>query len=198
MIDSISGTLQKKEPTFAIIDVGGIRMKLGITISTYERLPSTGNQSELLVYFHVREDILALYGFDNEEQRSMFMLLIGISGIGPRSAMGILSGASTSEFKKRIIADDVKSLMIIPGIGAKTAKRIIVELKDKFIKEEDEEFISLDESGVITAEMNDAYQVLQSLGYSHMQAQKAMKKVEISGGLSGGLEDMIKQLLSNI
>ena len=66
MIDSISGTLQKKEPTFAIIDVGGIRMKLGITISTYERLPSTGNQSELLVYFHVREDILALYGFDNK------------------------------------------------------------------------------------------------------------------------------------
>ena len=88
--------------------------------------------------------------------------------------------------------------MIIPGIGAKTAKRIIVELKDKFIKEDDEEFLRLDESGVITDEMNDAFQVLQSLGYSYMQAQKAMKKVEISGGLSGGLEDMIKQLLSKI
>ena len=100
--------------------------------------------------------------------------------------------------KKRIIADDVKSLMIIPGIGAKTAKRIIVELKDKFIKEDDEEFLRLDVSGVITDEMNDAFQVLQSLGYSHKQAQKAMKKVEISGGLSGELEDMIKQLLSNI
>ena len=190
MIDSISGLLIQKNPTYAVVDVGGIRLKVNITISTYERLPSTGSKTELLVYLHVREDILALYGFDHDDQRSMFLLLIGISGIGPRSAMGILSGASIAEFKKRIISGDVKSLTVIPGIGPKTAKRIIVELKEKFVTEKDDDISMLFDAEKVPDEMNDAIQALQSLGYSRIQAHKAMKKLEKSGDLIGNLEEL--------
>jgi len=139
MIDSISGLLIQKNPTYAVVDVGGIRLKVNITISTYERLPSTGSNTELLVYLHVREDILALYGFDHDDQRSMFLLLIGISGIGPRSAMGILSGASIAEFKKRIISGDVKSLTVIPGIG-KTYLNLILDEREKKLFESFHDF----------------------------------------------------------
>ena len=198
MIDSISGLLIQKNPTNAVVDVGGIRLKVNITISTYERLPSTGSKTELLVYLHVREDILALYGFDHDDQRSMFLLLIGISGIGPRSAMGILSGASIAEFKKRIIAGDVKSLTVIPGIGPKTAKRIIVELKEKFVTEKDDDISMLFDAEKVPDEMNDAIQALQSLGYSRAQAHKAMKKLEKSGDLTGNLEELLKKALKKM
>ena len=198
MIDSISGLLKQKNPTYAVVDVGGIRLKVNITISTYERLPSTGSKTELLVYLHVREDILALYGFDHDDQRSMFLLLIGISGIGPRSAMGILSGASIAEFKKRIISGDVKSLTVIPGIGPKTAKRIIVELKEKFVTEKDDDISMLFDAEKVPDEMNDAIQALQSLGYSRIQAHKAMKKLEKSGDLTGNLEELLKKALKKM
>ena len=198
MIDSISGLLIQKNPTYAVVDVGGIRLKVNITISTYERLPSTGSKTELLVYLHVREDILALYGFDHDDQRSMFLLLIAISGIGPRSAMGILSGASIAEFKKRIVAGDVKSLTVIPGIGAKTAKRIIVELKEKFVTEKDDDISMLFDAEKVPDEMNDAIQALQSLGYSRIQAHKAMKKLKKSGDLTGNLEELLKKALKKM
>ena len=198
MIDSISGLLIQKNPTNAVVDVGGIRLKVNITISTYERLPSTGSKTELLVYLHVREDILALYGFDHDDQRSMFLLLIAISGIGPRSAMGILSGASIAEFKKRIVAGDVKSLTVIPGIGPKTAKRIIVELKEKFVTEKDDDISMLFDAEKVPDEMNDAIQALQSLGYSRIQAHKAMKKLEKSGDLTGNLEELLKKALKKM
>jgi len=198
MIDSISGLLIQKNPTYAVVDVGGIRLKVNITISTYERLPSTGSKTELLVYLHVREDILALYGFDHDDQRSMFLLLIGISGIGPRSAMGILSGASIAEFKKRIIAGDVKSLTVIPGIGPKTAKRIIVELKEKFVMEKDDDISMLFDAEKVPDEMDDTIQALQSLGYSRAQAHKAMKKLEKSGDLTGNLEELLKKALKKM
>ena len=198
MIDSISGLLIQKNPTNAVVDVGGIRLKVNITISTYERLPSTGSKTELLVYLHVREDILALYGFDHDDQRSMFLLLIAISGIGPRSAMGILSGASIAEFKRRIVAGDVKSLTVIPGIGAKTAKRIIVELKEKFVTEKDDDISMLFDAEKVPDEMNDAIQALQSLGYSRAQAHKAMKKLKKSGDLIGNLEEMLKKALKKM
>ena len=198
MIDSISGLLIQKNPTYAVVDVGGIRLKVNITISTYERLPSTGSKTEMLVYLHVREDILALYGFDHDDQRSMFLLLIGISGIGPRSAMGILSGASIAEFKKRIISGDVKSLTVIPGIGPKTAKRIIVELKEKFVTEKDDDISMLFDAEKVPDEMNDAIQALQSLGYSRIQAHKAMKKLEKSGDLTGNLEELLKKALKKM
>ncbi|NOZ04658.1 MAG: Holliday junction branch migration protein RuvA [FCB group bacterium] len=198
MIDSVAGILMRKDPTHAIIDVGGVRLKVAISVNTYERLPSTMGKVELLTYLHVREDILDLYGFDHQDQRELFLLLINISGIGPRSAMTILSGASTSEFKRRIIAGDVKSLTVIPGIGTKTARRIIIELKEKFVKDTDDDLIALTGGESMRDEIRDALDALVSLGYSRAQAQQAIRKLERSGDLTGSLEEIIKRALAKM
>ena len=132
LIDSISGIVFIKQPTQLVVDIGGIRFQVNISISCYESLPEEGKQIEILTFLHVKDDILDLYGFKDISERSLFKYLNIISGIGPRSAMNILSGTNPEEFKNQIIAGDVKSLTVIPGIGAKTAKRIIVELKEKF------------------------------------------------------------------
>ena len=112
--------------------------------------------------------------------------------------MGILSGASIAEFKKRIITGDVKSLTVIPGIGAKTAKRIIVELKEKFVSEKDDDISMLFDAEKVPDEMGDAIQALQSLGYSRAQAHKAMMKLEKSGDLTGNLEELLKKALKKM
>ena len=132
LIESVSGILTAKNPTGAQVQIGGIVYNLSISISTFEKLPDLNQSVTLLAHLHVKEDILNLYGFESPSERALFLNLNTISGIGPRSAMNILSGTTPSEFKQKIINSDVKSLTSIPGIGAKTAKRIIVELKEKF------------------------------------------------------------------
>ena len=117
MIDSIKGILVKKNPTSVIIDIGGIRLGVPITLATFEKIPDPNQAVELLTYLHVREDIMELYGFYDDHERDVFMQLNSISGIGPRSAMNILSGTDPIEFKKKIIDSDVASLTSIPGIG---------------------------------------------------------------------------------
>ncbi len=197
MIDSISGKLVSKTPPAAIIAVGGIRFRIHISVPTFQRLPDKGEPVELLTYLQVREDILDLYGFGTSDERDLFLLLIAISGIGPRSAQSILSGTNPPEFKKRIIAGDVKALTVIPGIGAKTAKRIIVELKEKFIDQgadEELDFLSADQS----PQMNDALLALMSLGYKRNQCQKVLKALEKDGQLAGGLETVIKLALKKM
>ncbi|RMF10533.1 MAG: Holliday junction branch migration protein RuvA [Candidatus Neomarinimicrobiota bacterium] len=199
MVDSIAGILVAKTPSTAVVDLHGFRLQLYIAVPTYERLPEPGSPVELLAYLHVREDILALYGFHSLEQREMFRLLTSISGIGPRSAIGILSGTGVETFKERIIAGDVKALTVIPGIGPKTARRIIVELKEKFVADAEE---ILPVSPAVTAEqktlVNDVIAALQALGYKRSQAVRAVQEVEQSGELSGNLEDLIKRTLSKL
>ncbi len=196
MIDSISGLLHFKQPTEVVIDIQGLRYKLKISIPTYEHLPETGKSVDLLAYLHVREDILDLYGFSHDDERKLFLLLIGISGIGPRSAITILSGTNPREFKNRIIAGDVKSLTRVPGIGPKTAKRIILELKEKFVIQEDDNLEFLTTEAI--PQHNDAILALMSLGYKRHQSQKVLKELEQDGQLSGGLEAIIKKALSKM
>lgn len=195
MIDSIYGTIVDKTPSNLVIDLHGIRLSLAITVSTYERLPDKGHKAELLTYLHVREDLLQLYGFDNEEQRKLFMLLIGVSGIGPRSAMSIMSGASTEEFKNRIVSDDVKALTVIPGIGTKTAKRIIVELKEKFIKVDTDIIPDLATTELEGSKIKDVINALASLGYSRSAVNRALTQLKNKGELDGSLEEIIKNAL---
>ncbi len=196
MIDSISGILVEKTPGSAVVDLHGLRLRLAITVNTYERLPDLGKPMELLTYLHVREDILALYGFHSEAQRELFILLTGISGIGPRSAIGILSGTGVEEFKERIISGDVKALTVIPGIGPKTAKRIIIELKEKFVVDDDDVLSDM----LVTPEdqtmIGDTIAALQALGYSRSQAQQVTHRLQKAGELSGKLEVIIKKALA--
>jgi len=198
MIDSLSGTLIQKKPSSAVVDIGGIRLKVFITVGTYENLPSSGEEIEMLTYLHVREDILDLYGFTGEEQRELFSLLTSVNGIGPRSALGILSGVRSGDLKKRIITGDVKLLTLLPGIGPKIAKRIIVELKDRFDSLEMEEISEGAEISSETEQFKDALHALQSLGYNRNQSYLALKSAEKSGGLTGKLEDIIKNALGQM
>jgi len=197
MIDSIFGKLVKKEPTYAVTDIGGVRLRINISVSTFEKLSAVGNPVELLTYLHVREDILDLYGFFEDTERDLFIKLISISGIGPRSAITILSGATPKEFKHRIISEDVKSLTVIPGIGPKTAKRIILELKEKFVGE-DVNIANLSGTEKISAEINDVIQALLSLGYKRGQINEALKKVKDTDELEGSVEILIKKALSKM
>ena len=196
MIDSIKGKLFYKYPTYVVLDMNGIRLKLSITVATYNELPEKGQDTALLTYLNVREDLLELYGFINNEQRNMFMMLNTISGIGPRSAMNILSGSHPKEFKKNIIAGDVKSLTVIPGIGPKTAKRIIVELKEKYVDQDDNnlDFLSVTEDGMA----GDAIIALISLGYKRRQVNQAIRQLEKAGELEGSIEEIIKKALVKI
>jgi len=197
MIDSIFGKLVIKEPTFAVIDMNGIRIKISITIATFEKLSSIGTSVELMTYLHVREDILDLYGFADDIERDVFLKLISVSGIGPRSAISILSGATPQDFKQRIINEDVKSLTIIPGIGPKTAKRIILELKEKFIGE-DVDISNLIGTEQTRDEIKDVVQALLSLGYKRGQINEALKKLKEIEELDGSLEELIKKALSKM
>ncbi|MCK5346830.1 MAG: Holliday junction branch migration protein RuvA [Candidatus Heimdallarchaeota archaeon] len=194
MIESLKGILVKKEPTFVVLDLAGFRIKVNISVSSYESLPKLGEMAELLTYLHVREDILELYGFSGIDERELFLKLIGISGIGPRSGLTILSGASVDEFKSRIVNEDVESLMIIPGIGTKTARRIIVELKETFSDE-------ITSRGSIDSDFGKRDEVLQaliSLGFKKHQAVNAIKKIESSGEFEGTLEERIKKALNKM
>jgi len=195
LIDSIKGTLVKKNPTSVIIDVGGIRLGIPITLATFEKIPDPNQPVELMTYLHVREDIMELYGFYDDHERDVFMQLNSISGIGPRSAMNILSGTDPIEFKKKIIDSDVASLTSIPGIGTKTAKRIIVELKDKFTDQDtgsDLDFLLV--SGD-KGKIDDVTKVLISLGYKRSAIHQVIKKLVTKDGLDDNIEDIIKGAL---
>ena len=195
MIDSIKGILVKKNPTSVIIDIGGIRLGVPITLATFEKIPDPNQAVELLTYLHVREDIMELYGFYDDHERDVFMQLNSISGIGPRSAMNILSGTNPIEFKKKIIDSDVASLTSIPGIGTKTAKRIIVELKDKFTDQDTGSDLDFLLESSDKDKIDDVTKVLISLGYKRSAINQVIKKLVSKDGLDENIEDIIKGAL---
>ena len=198
LVESISGILMAKSPTNARVQIGGITYNLNISISTYEKLPELNESVMMLTHLHVKEDALNLYGFIKNSERSLFLNLNTISGIGPRSAMNILSGTTPNEFKQRIIEGDVKSLTIIPGIGAKTAKRIIVELKEKFsIDNKKDETLGFSDEGDTTI-VKDATNALKSLGYNSKQISNALSELQKESKIPEKLEDVIREVLKQM
>ena len=198
MVNSISGKLVFKDPTIANIEVGGFVFNISISLASYEKLPEVNDNISLLTHLHVKEDILELYGFADETERSLFLNLNKINGIGPRSAMNILSGTTPVEFKQKIIDGDVKSLTSIPGIGAKTAKRIIVELKEVFSVDSNLSdnlgFENKKENFVI----RDAQSALKSLGYKENQISKAISQLQKDSNMPDKLEDVIRKILKEL
>ena len=174
MIYQVSGNLIAKHKDFVVIEVSGIGFKITSTTNTINMIKL--EQKILLhTYLHVREDALDLYGFHSTLEREVFLLLIGISGIGPKLAITILSGILPDELKDKIISGDIASLTSIPGVGAKTAKRIIVELKDKFTKIEEG---SLGFSDKLNFKLyDDALNALLSLGYSSQQSKQVLDHI---------------------
>ena len=196
MIDSITGIIQRKEPTNLFIDMNGMVFNISICLRDYEELPDLNQEITILTYLNVREDLMELYGFLEYERRRLFTQLIGVSGIGPRTAINLLSNISVANFKENIIAEDVKSLSLIPGIGPKTAKRIILDIREKVTKDR------ATTDGLDTANINftydDIYTALSSLGYRKNQIDKAIKQLTKENSFEGNIEHVIKRILNII
>ncbi len=196
MIASITGILKYKSPTEIIIDVNGIGYAISIPLSTYEKLGDIGSSISLLTYFHVREDTMLLFGFFSDEERWLFKLLISVSGIGPKIAQSILSGMNVEELKSHLLSGNVNALTSIPGVGKKTAERLILELREKVGKS-----IANPESAsannMASAAMHaEALQALTSLGYNLQIAEKSIRLVlkETEGSIIS-LEELVKRAL---
>ena len=196
MIDSITGIIQRKEPTNLFIDMNGLVFNISICLRDYEQLPELNQEITILTYLNVREDLMELYGFLEYERRRLFIQLIGVSGIGPRTAINLLSNISVANFKDNIIAEDVKSLSLIPGIGPKTAKRIILDIREKITKDK-ATTDNLDTSN-INFTYDDIYTALSSLGYRKNQIDKSIKQLTKENSFEGNIEDVIKSILSII
>ncbi|MBN1397434.1 MAG: Holliday junction branch migration protein RuvA [Bacteroidetes bacterium] len=196
MISSITGILKTKSPTEILVEVNGIGYTISIPLSTYEKLADPGTTVSLLTHFHVREDAMLLYGFYTEEERRLFRLLISVSGIGPKIAQSTLSGMNVEELKSHIIGGNVNALTAIPGVGRKTAERLIVELRDKAGKSANEQESATFSGTAGSAMRFEALQALTSLGYNQQIAEKAIRAVLNEAGNSAiSLEELIKLAL---
>lgn len=200
MFAYINGTLADKFPTHVVIDVNGIGYEISIPFSTYGELPETGNACRLLTHFHVREDIQQLYGFHSSGEKELFMILISVSGIGPKSAIGILSSSTVDDFKHAILREDLTFLSSMPGIGKKTAQRLVVELKEKISKVSSPGQIRLVHAASGPSGLADeAVMALMSLGYSKPLAEKAvMNTLRDNPSASASLQELIKYSLRSI
>jgi len=175
MISYIKGKLTEKSPTHIIVETGGIGFKISIPLSSYHSIGETGKEYTILTYLHTREDAVELYGFATKEERDLFQLLISVSGIGPRVAQGILSGISVEEFIRAVRNHDFASLTSAPGVGKKTAERLVVELKDKLGEEKGAAGVF--EAAPITRSGEEALLALLSLGYRRRRAAEVVEQI---------------------
>jgi len=195
MIDQINGIILNKKESYVIMMVGGIGLKVNMSVYGLQTLPKQGDKVQISTYLHVREDILDLYGFSDVVERNTFHLLTSISGIGPKLALTILSGIEPRKLKDRVVNGDVAALTSVPGVGNKTAKRIIIELKEKFTKSDDISLGINDLDISKTKIFKDAVDALESLGYKKTHAINACKKLQKNNELVGELESVIKKAL---
>lgn len=194
MFAYIKGILEIKGNDYVVIDVNGVGYKIFAPLSTIERLGEIGSTVKVHTHYYVREDNISLYGFYSLEELRMFELLIGVSGVGAKSANAILANITPSRFALAVITNDIKELTKLPGIGAKSAQRIILELKDKLKSEEAiaESDFELQIASGKDSNSSEAVAALQVLGYPVKEATKAVSSVNAEG-LS--VEDIIKKAL---
>ncbi len=180
MITLVKGKLEIKMTGFVVIDVGGLGYKVFMSDNSIEKLGNIGDNVKVYTHHHVREDDISLYGFCTMEELRMFELLIGVSGVGAKTALTMLAVIDPSNFALAIISEDVATLTKIPGIGAKSAQRIILELKDKLKKENIDKNSTIQMIQPISGEnkMQEAIEALQVLGYNRKEIEKAFSKLE--------------------
>ena len=192
MIALVRGNLAYKSLDHIIVDVGGIGYRLFVPLSSYYALPESGEVS-LHVHTHVREDALLLYGFMTMEEKDLFSTLIGISGIGPKLAINILSHSAVDDLKTAICAENVTQLSSLPGIGKKTAERLVLELKDKIGLPTGAAAEAPASSAAALDPMNDIISALVNLGYKENQARKVLGSMEVAPDSS--MEQILKGAL---
>lgn len=197
MYSYIKGELAEIETDHIVVDVNGIGYNLYITANSFSYLPQIGQECKIHTYLHVREDAMMLYGFLTKDELSMFKMLITVSGIGPKVAIGVLSALSADDLRFAILAQDAKAIAKAPGIGAKTAQRVILELKDKVNFEDAfEKKLEKEQMLQVSGESqvkNDAVLALNALGYSSAESLKAVSKIAVTENMS--VEDVLKSAL---
>ncbi len=193
MIAFIKGRLVQKEPTFVIVDVNGIGYHVHISLNTFSEIKDRENV-HLSTHLQVREDAHILYGFSNEAEKLMFQNLISVNGIGPGTAMIVLSSLPPAELRSVIVREDTQTLQSVKGIGAKTAQRIILELKDKLRRTHEETNI---QGSIHNTLRQEALSALVTLGIGKAVAEKSIDTVLKKSGNSLSLEELVKQALKN-
>ncbi|MBK6471633.1 MAG: Holliday junction branch migration protein RuvA [Betaproteobacteria bacterium] len=189
MIGRVSGLLAEKSPPMVLLDVHGVGYELDVPMSTFYNLPALGEPVTLLTHFVVREDAQVLFGFLTAPERATFRELVKISGVGPRTALSILSGLSVGELAQAVTRQDGARLVKVPGIGKKTAERLLLELKGKLGAD-----LSLPSTAALGDAQGDIVQALQALGYSDREAQAALKALPADVGVSDGIKMALKAL----
>jgi Holliday junction DNA helicase RuvA len=175
MISLVRGKLRSRAPYVLVLDAQGIGYEVLCTQEAYERAQTIGSEYEVLTRLIVREDSMTLFGFSSMEERLLFDQILGVSGIGPKTAIGILSAIGSAELSEAIRSSDIRRLTGVPNVGKKTAERLIVELRDKLLKEESADTIS--SMGSSAGIRGDALQALLALGYQRAAAEKAIRNV---------------------
>lgn len=190
MIGKLTGTLLEKNPPQILLDCHGVGYEVDVPMSTFYNLPATGEKVALLTHFVVREDAQILYGFATAPEREAFRQLIKISGVGPRTALSVLSGMSVGDLAQAITAQDSGRIIKVPGIGKKTAERLLLELKGKLGAD-----LNLTGGGPAQSDVqSDIQQALMALGYSDKDAAAALKPLPVDVGVSEGIKLALKAL----
>ena len=189
MIGRLQGTLAEKNPPQVLVDCNGVGYEVDVPMSTFYNLPGLGDKVTLLTHFVVREDAQILYGFATPGEREAFRQLIKISGVGPRTALSVLSGMSVGDIAQAVTAQDAGRLVKVPGIGKKTAERLLLELKGKFGAD-----IGAGGASVTSDAQADILQALVALGYSDKEAAATLKALPRDVGVSEGIKLALKSL----
>ena len=192
MIVTINGILKFKQPDYIIVNINGLGYECYISNNTYVSLPDINREVDLLIYHHISENNQQLFAFSDKVERDLFKLLISVSGIGPKTAITLLSAVSPDEFKRRLIASEVEMLTSLPGIGPKTARRIIVELKDKFVTISKNDLPK--EESIIEPEISDACDALIALGFQMQDIKNVITDIKKKDGIMK-TEEIVKKAL---
>ena len=196
MIASLRGKLISKTPNQAIVECGGVGYDATISVATFTALPAEGAEARLHIYTHVREDQIALFGFAEMAEKRLFEKLLTISGIGPKLAITVLSGIDSSRLVTAIRASDHATLTRIPGIGKKTAERVVLELKDKL--DDMAGFVPADAPVSLGAVADDVLSALVNLGYARPVAQKAVEAAAKDASVSGDFEKLFRASMAAV
>jgi holliday junction DNA helicase RuvA len=189
MIGKLTGTLGDKNPPQVLVDCNGVGYEVDVPMSTFYNLPAVGEKVSLLTHFVVREDAQVLYGFGSGAERAAFRELIRISGVGPRTALSVLSGMSVADIAQAVTAQDAARLVKVPGIGKKTAERLLLELKGRFGPD-----LGVASAGAASDAQSDILQALVALGYSDKDAAISVKALPKEVGVSDGIKLALKAL----
>jgi Holliday junction DNA helicase RuvA len=188
MIGRLTGVIAEKSPPLVLIDVGGVGYEVDVPMSSFYNLPALGERTTLLTHFIVREDAQQLFGFLTHDERATFRLLVKISGVGPRTALAILSGLSVNELAQAVSLQTSARLMKVPGIGKKTAERLLLELKGKLGD------ALTTPAGVVSGAQGDILQALLALGYNDREAAAALKALPGDVAVSDGIKLALRAL----